>query len=158
VTPPEDIDELIGPLDALAGRCGLVGLLDRKGLHEALGPYRADAIRHALAQVYRKTEAGGLHSPFGWLITAAHRGDPDLFRTVAPPGQRVKARSSPRPEEIDVEAEEALADADPEQLSHLDELIRSAPHYAPVLDHIFSSPTSLHTARVDVWRTLQEVR
>lgn len=155
VTPPEDIDELIGPLDALAGRCGLVGVLDRKGLYEALGPYSPDAIRHALAQVYRKAEAGGLHSPFGWLIAAAHRGDPDLFRT--PPDARVTARSSPRPAEVDVEAEQALAAADSEQLAHLDGLIRGAAHYAPVLDRIFSSPTSLQAARVEVWRTLQEV-
>lgn len=158
VTTAERVDELTAPLVALADRCGLVGVTDRTGLHDALAPYPADGIRHAVSLVGRMTSAKQTHSPVGWLIAAARRGDPDLFNPAAPAdnGARAGPGTAPPPELVDVNAEEALTAATPDELDRIDAQIRSAPHNGPILQRIFSRPEALHAARLSAWRTLQE--
>lgn len=158
VTAAEQVDELTAPLVALADRCGLVGVTDRSGLHEALAPFTADGIRHAVSLVGRMTSAKQTHSPVGWLIAAARRGDPALFNPAAPAhnGARAGPGTAPPPDLVDVNAEEALTAATPDELDRIDAQIRSAPHNGPILQRIFSRPEALHAARLSAWRTLQE--
>lgn len=156
-----DIDELIRPLVTIADRCGLVGLNDRSGIHDALSRYDSAAIRHAVSQVARMAKAGQIRSPLGWLTVAARRGDPDLFSIV----EHCTTPPMPAPTRLDEldaatqAAERALATAGPDQLAALDEWIRSAPHHARIRHLIFepSRAQMLHTARIEAWHVLQEV-
>jgi hypothetical protein len=156
-TAPE-IDELVQPLVDLADRCGLIGVTDRTGLHKALSPYRADQIRHAVSQITRMTKAGKIASPLGWLIAAAGRGDPDLFTTTKAPTRRPPTRDPEREQSDPSEdpAEQALTRADPDELARIDDHIRTAAHFAPILHRILDQPDALHTARLEAWRALQQ--
>jgi len=155
-TSSEEIDELVQPLLSVADRCGLISINDRAGLHEALGQYRSSAIRHAVAQVTRMTKTGKIRSPFGWLITAAWRGDPDLFPDPAPSASPGTASPPPTLEAPDFAAENALAAAGAAELARIDDYVRNAPHNAPILSRILRQPDALHAARIAAWHALQE--
>lgn len=154
-TSNEEIDELVQPLLSIADKCGLISLTDRAGLHEALAQHGPPAIRHAVTQVTRMTKAGQIHSPFGWLITAARRGDPDLFTDPVASTRPGTSASEPT-FEVDDAAEHALATADPAELARIDDYVRNAPHNAPILTRILHQPDALHAARIAAWHALQE--
>ena len=155
-TSSEEIDDLVQPLLAVADKCGLISITDRAGLHEALAQYHPPAIRHAVTQVTRMTKAGQIRSPFGWLITAARRGDPDLFTNPAAPASPGTATSPPAIEALDIAAEHALATAEPSELARIDAYVRNAPHNTPILSRILHHPDALHAARIAAWHALQE--
>lgn len=75
-----EIDELVAPLVRICERRHLVGLTNRTRLHEALLPYQADQIRHAVDLLTRQIDAGiSIHSPIGLLVRIAQQGDMTYF-------------------------------------------------------------------------------
>jgi hypothetical protein len=77
-----EIDGLVAPLVRICERRHLVGITNRTRLHNALLPYRADQIRHAVALLTSQIDAGiPIHSPIGLLVRIAQQGDTTYFAT-----------------------------------------------------------------------------
>lgn len=165
VVADDAVVALIAPLQEMARRCGLVGLTDSRGLVEALAPFGADQIRHAVHLTSRLTEAGTVRSPLGWLVNKARQRDPDYFPACVPLSDR-QGPSRPQKAEPDdpvgalaeqrvTEMEAAPHDpANAAALARLDALSAARVTAAGAISQRLVLRCDLHASRVIAWQEL----
>ena len=160
----EELDELVAPLAEACRRTGRTGITDRRGVLEALRPYRRRQVLAAVALVARQVRAGRSTAPFGLLVVKARDGDADYFppeppsRGAGPPPRSWGLGHSGGPEETDAEAEAAVAalEADPAwaaELATLDAAVRTGKGFtASLTERVFQDPALLRSYRQHAWR------
>ena len=159
-----DLDELVGPLAEACRRTGRSGITDRRGVLEALRPYRRCQVLAAVALVTQQVRAGKSTAPFGLLVVKARDGDADYFPEDppaggGPPGRPGTPERAPCAEEApDAEAEAAVAalEADPAwgaELAALDAAVRAGEGLsASLAERVFREPALLRRCREHAWR------